>query len=207
MTTDKIYTTLRQIREFSPCKDGWKKLNKTLGLDYGLDTPLTFKQIFDSNGYGDTLWCLRTVDEKWYPLLRHFACDCADDVRRLMTDKRSTNAIDVARLHADGLATDEELTSAWDTAWAADEAASRVAKIANVAWDASWDAARAAAWVAAWDAWAAASAAAKGASWADVRADMDSSRPSVSFGRDAQMQRLLEYCRTGQRILYKEIKV
>ena len=49
MKQDKIYTTLKQIREHSPCADGWKLLNNNLGSDYGDDTPLTFKQIFESN--------------------------------------------------------------------------------------------------------------------------------------------------------------
>ena len=122
MTQDKIYTTLAQIREHSPCPDRWKLLNTNLGLDYGDDTPLTFKQIYDSNGYEDTFWCLRAVDEKYYPLWRHLAVDYAEDVKHLMTDERSLKVLEVARLHADGLATDEELTAAhagaWD-AWAA----------------------------------------------------------------------------------------
>jgi len=125
MTTDKIYTTLKQIRAHTPCTNGYKKLVKSLGgiSEYGEDTPVTFRQIYDSNGYFDTLWCLKTVDPKWYPLWRHFACDCADDVRHLMTDKRSTAAIDAARRYADGLVTDTELTAARDAASAASDAA------------------------------------------------------------------------------------
>ena len=135
--TDKIYTTLSKIRANSPCEDGWAKLLKNLGglKEYGADTPLTFKQICDSNGYADTLWCLRSVDEKHYPLLRHFAVDCAEQVKHLMTDKRSLNALKVARKHADGKATDEELAAARDAAW-------------DAAWDAAGGAARAAAWAA-----------------------------------------------------------
>jgi len=136
---DIIYTTLKQIRRNSPCEDGYKKLVKSLGGvgKYGKDTPLTFKQIYESNGYNDTLWCMMAVDEKWYPLWRHFACDCADDVRHLMTDERSKNAIHVARKHADGLATHEEL----DAAWAAARAAARAAAGA-AAWAAAGAAAR-----------------------------------------------------------------
>ena len=149
--TDKVTTTLEQIRDHSPCEDGWKNLYKNLGgfKAYGEDTPLTFKQIYDSNGYDDTLWCLRSVDKKFYPLLRHFAVDCAEQVKHLMTDKRSLNALVVARLHADGKATDEELAAAKAAAW-------------DAAKDAAWDDARAAA-------------------------------------RDAQMELLFEYCRTGKR--------
>lgn len=141
---DKIYTTLKQIRSHSPCEDGYKKLVKSLGgLSYGEDAPITFKQIYESNGYDDTLWCLRTVDGKWFPLWRHFACDAADDVRHLMIDDRSLNAIDVARRFADGLATEEELTAAraaaGDVAWA---------DAGDAAGDVAWAAAGAAAWAA-----------------------------------------------------------
>lgn len=113
---DIIYNTLKQIIEHSPCEAGWKKLNKNLGLNYGEDTLLTFKQIYESNGYDDTLWCLRAVDKKYYPLWRHFAVDCAEKVKHLVKDKRSLKVLEVARLHADGLATDEELATVWAAA-------------------------------------------------------------------------------------------
>lgn len=114
---DKITTTLAKIKSHSPCEDGYKKLVKNLGgLKYGKDTPITFKQIYDSNGYNDCLWCLRSVDEKFYPLWRHFAVDAAQAVEHLMTDQRSKDALKVARRHADGKATDEELAAAGDAA-------------------------------------------------------------------------------------------
>ena len=58
--------------------------------------------------------------------LRLFACDCAE---RAMTranwkDERSWNAIRVARLYAEGNATEQELKSAaWSAAWSAQLAA------------------------------------------------------------------------------------
>jgi hypothetical protein len=87
---------------------------------------------------------------------REFAVWCAERVRHLMTDERSTNSLDVAARHLRGEATDKELaaarTAAWDvawhaSAWAAAWAAARVA--ADAARDAAW--ARAAARDAAWD--------------------------------------------------------
>jgi hypothetical protein len=196
---DKITTSLKQIRAHSPCEDGYKKLVKSLGglAAYGEDTPVTFKQIYDSNGYQDTLWCLRAVDEKFYPLWRHFACDAAQDVEHLMTDERSKNAIKVSRLHADVKATDEELAAAGDAAGDAAWDAARDAA-GDAAWAAAWAAARDAAWAAARDAagdaagdaaWAAAGAAAGAAAW------------------DAQMQRLFAYCKTGKRVPYVKIDV
>jgi hypothetical protein len=117
--TDAVTTTLAQIRAHSPCEDGYKKLVKSLGgcKSYGMDTPITFRQIHKSNGYDDTLWCLRTVDEKYYPLWRHFTVDCAEQVKPMMDDERSLKVLVVARKHADGLATDKELDAARAAAW------------------------------------------------------------------------------------------
>ena len=174
---DKVYTTLKQIRDHSPCQDGWRKLIKNLGglKKYGEDTPLTFKQIYQSNGYEDTLWCMHAVDKKYSQLWRHFAVDCAEQVKHLMTDERSLNALKVARLHADGKATDEELTAASDAASDAARAAARAA------------------------AWAAARAAASDAVWAAARA---AARAAASDAdSDAQMELLFEYCRTAKRVL------
>jgi hypothetical protein len=105
--------------------------------------------------------------------LRLFACDCAERVlpifeKRYPGDNRPREAIRIARLFDDGLATAEELDAAEDAAgdavWDAAEAAARDAAGA-AAWAAAGDAAgaaaraaaRAAAGDAVWDAaWAAA---------------------------------------------------
>jgi hypothetical protein len=147
--TDKVYTTLKQIRDCSPCEDGYKKLVKSLGglSAYGEDTPVSFKQIYDSNGHDDTLWCLRTTAPETHNLWRHFAVDAAEMVEHLMTDERSKNALRVARNHADGKATDDELAAAWaaardaagDATWAAAWAAASAAA-RDAARDAAWDA-------------------------------------------------------------------
>ena len=133
-----IYTTLNRIREHSPCAEGWTKLLRHLGKTQSDDEPLSFVTILDSNGLDDALWCCRAEPEQ-ASLWRHFAVDCAESVRHLMQDKRSLDALDVARRHANGQATDEELAAARAAAWAA-------------AWAASRDAARAAAWAASRDA-------------------------------------------------------
>lgn len=74
--------------------------------------------------------------------LRLFACDQAEQALALarVEDKRSWNAIEVARRYADGNATPDDLVAARDAAWDAAKGA---------AWDAAWDAAWVAAWVAA----------------------------------------------------------
>ena len=83
---------------------------------------------------------------------RQFALWCAERVRHLMTDPRSTHVLDVAARHLRGEATDEELAAAryaaWDAARAAARAAAWSAALA-AARDAARDAARAAALAAA----------------------------------------------------------
>ena len=224
---DVIYTTLAQIREHSPCPDRWKLLNTNLGSDYGDDTPLTFKQIFESNVYEDMFWCLRAVDEKYYPLWRHLAVDYVEDAKHLVTDERFLKALEVARLHADGLATDEELAAARDATSDATSDASSAAIRAAVggdwaAWDATRDATRAAgacagacARAAAWFAARAAASAARVARATRVAMDagvaIDASSASrdaawdawaaLATARDSQVERLFKYCETGERVL------
>ena len=74
-------------------------------------------------------------------VLRLFACECAERVlpifeRKYPNDNRPRRAIEVARLFADGKATQEDRDAAWDAA-------------RNAAWAAAWDAAGPAAWGAA----------------------------------------------------------
>lgn len=120
-----ITTTLNEIRKHHPCKWGWAILLKYLGKTQEDDEPLAFTTILDSNGFHDCCWamsCRPDLDSLW----RHFAVDCAERVRHLMTDERSINALIVARRHALGQATDDELDAArdaaWDTEWVADDA-------------------------------------------------------------------------------------
>lgn len=145
-----IMITLQQIRDNSPCANGWKKVLVAKGPDMSARFPLA--EIIETNGFDDTLWCLRCLPE-YNNLWRKYAVWCARQVQHLMTDQCSLDALDVAWRHSEGLATDEELNAAWATA--------RVA-----AWDAAW----ATAWVAAWDAaWAAARDAAWATAWAAAR--------------------------------------
>ena len=122
----KVTTTLNKIRDCSPCEDGWEKLLKSLGKTKADDEMLTFEQIYSSNGYDDTLWCLRSMPEQEM-LWRHFAVDAAEMVEHLMDDERSKNSLRVARRHADGDATDDELAAARVAAGAAARVAAWVA--------------------------------------------------------------------------------
>jgi hypothetical protein len=131
-------TTLNKIRAHSPCGSGWTKLLRHLGKTQADDEPLAITTILDSNGLDDALWCLRAVDGHQREM-RLYAVWCARQVQHLMTDQRLPAALDVAERHANGAATDDELSAARDAAWAA-------------ARDAAWYAARDAAWYAARDA-------------------------------------------------------
>ena len=65
----------------------------------------------------DAIWCaFRAMDAR---RKRLFGCDCAESVVHLATDPRVAACIAVARLYADGLATDEELRAASAAAYAA----------------------------------------------------------------------------------------
>lgn len=110
----KMFTTLRQIRDWSPCSEGWTKLLRNLGgmQNYGLDTPLTFKQIYDSNGYHDTLWCLRTIDKKFHLQIRDFAVKRVEKIEHSIKSRHAFNALDVARKYVKGEATKQELLTA-----------------------------------------------------------------------------------------------
>lgn len=135
-----IYTTLNKIRAHHPREHGWKKLLTSLGKTKADDAPVSLAYILESNGLDDALWCLRTLpelDNHW----RMLAVKFARTVGHLMTDKRSTNALDVAERHAVGDATDDELDAAGavsraaaeaarDAAWAAAEAARDAARAA-----------------------------------------------------------------------------
>jgi hypothetical protein len=151
-----LTTTLNAIRAHDPCVEGWGKLLAHLGKTGPDDEPVTLATILDSNGLDDALWALRCVTGH-DGAIRHYAVWCARQVQHLMTDPRSLAALDVAERYADGLATDEELSAAWDAAWAAARTAAWTA-----AWAAAWAAARTAAWAAAWDA-------ARTAAWAAAR--------------------------------------
>ena len=139
-------TTLKQIREKSPCISGWGNLLAHLGKTKADDEPLSILTILDSNGLNDALWCLRAVKGRDKEI-RLYAVWCARQVQHLMTDQLSLDALDVAERFAKGEATDDELAAAWaaarTAAWTAAEAAARTAAEA-----AAWTAAEAAAKVA-----------------------------------------------------------
>jgi hypothetical protein len=157
--------TINDMLDWHPCERYTKESLKDL---MGRKKSVSLIEILTCDiSDNDAIWAAcRAMDDR---ARRHFACDCAESVLHLAPDPRSTEAVRVARLFADGKATDEELAAARDAAWAAARDAARDAAWAaarDAAWAAAWDAARDAAWAAAWDA---AWAAARDAAWDAAR--------------------------------------
>jgi len=129
-------TTLNQIREKSPCTDGWEKLLKSLNKTEADDEPLSLITVLDSNGLDDAVWCLESVKGQDRQIIL-YSVWCARQVQHLMMDKRSLDALDVAERYANGLANKKELAAAMDAARAAGWDAARDDK-SSAAWFATW---------------------------------------------------------------------
>ncbi len=210
---NKFNVTLPALRKAGACVNGYNRLVRTLqGLEFTADDavrtnwlrfvhkdPVSIRTILDSNGIDDALWALRCIDNADDDKdVRLFAIWCARQVDQLMTDARSTAALDVAERHAYGLATDDELdaavAAARDAAWAANRVAAGAAA-RDAAWDAASDAAGAAAWAAnRVAAWAAARDAAWAAAWAASWAAAGAAAWTAAWtaNMDAQKNRLIE---------------
>jgi hypothetical protein len=147
-----ITITLKKIKKYNPCESGWERLLASKGGDVAnINAEFPMMDILDSNGLNDCLWASRCLPEH-NNLWRKYAVWCAREVQHLMTQQRSIDALDVARRHSEGLATDEELAAAEGVAWAAAWAAAWPVACAEpqyAAEDAAWAAACAAACVAA----------------------------------------------------------
>ena len=174
-----IFTTLNEIREYSPCSAGWSKLLKSLGKTHADDEPLALEHILDSNGLDDALWALR-AGKGHEEDLRLFACRCARLVLPIFEEKypeddRPRKAIEAAEAFALGQIDKAELAkAAADAADAANAAARAAARAADATYFAAYvaaDAANAAADAAYAAAYFAANAAAANA--ASVRAKIE----------------------------------
>jgi hypothetical protein len=165
-----ITTTLRQIRQHNPCSEGWRTLLSSLGKTGADDDPLPLVTILQSNGLDDTLWCLRTITGHDKEITR-FALACAQEVKHLMTDQRSLDALDAVERHLESPLSREELDQVVAAAWAAAGAAAWAAWAAARATEAAAGAAAGAAGAAGAAAGAAAWAAAGAAAWAAEAAE------------------------------------
>ena len=125
-------TTLNQIKSFSPCTSGWKKVlgaNKHLGMV----TPFPVSSILESNDMDDTLWVVSRINKL---LTMKFSLFCARQVEHLMTDQRSIDALNVLERYINGEASVEELAQAKKEAYDAASAAYASASAAYSAYSA-----------------------------------------------------------------------
>lgn len=98
-----ITTTLSAIKAHCPCVSGWRTLLTRLGKTGADDSPLRFSTIVETNGLGDALWALRTLQGTAHlATVRAFVVSCAELVLPLFEkvyphDGRPRAALDAAR--------------------------------------------------------------------------------------------------------------
>lgn len=56
-----ITTTLQAIRDAKPCKEGYMKLRRHLGMDFPMDKRFNVLRVLESNGKPDLEWVLVMV--------------------------------------------------------------------------------------------------------------------------------------------------
>ena len=117
-------TTLREIKSFDPCSDGWRKLCKGLGT-CDLDTEVPIMKILEINGVEDAFWALRTQKYEDYCLV---LADVAESILHIFEeihpdDNRPRLAIQAIREYKEGEISKEELEDIADEAFAAAHAA------------------------------------------------------------------------------------
>ena len=198
-----ITTTLRQIRQHSPCSEGWRTLLTFLGKTGVDDEPLPLVTILQSNGLDDTLWCLRTITGYDKEIIR-FALACAQDVRHLMTDQRSLDVLSALERHLESPLSKRELNKVVAEAGAAQAAAWAAARAARAA-RAAVGAAEAARVAAEAVAWAAEAAEAAQAEWAAEAAAEAAARSARAAALAAESTTVEAAARARQSQIFEEI--
>ena len=72
-----ITTTLKQIRGKEACREGYRKLVKSLPEDHEQDDPITIAQVLKSNGLDDALWTVAVACGR-VDIVIEFAAWCAE---------------------------------------------------------------------------------------------------------------------------------
>ena len=125
--------TLQQIRDQSPCSEGWTKLLKSLGKP-PINTVISLGDVAKSNGAADAWWCVRALDWNNERVRREVIKALIPSLERAAkhtTDKRVEDCIGVLKDWVDGKPAD--LDAAAKAAWAA----ARSAEAAAAAWAAA----------------------------------------------------------------------
>ena len=132
--------TLQQIRDQSPCAEGWTKLLKSLG-NPPMDTVISLGDVAKSNDAPDAWWCVRALDWSNEQVRRDVIKALIQSVERAAkhtTDKRVHDCIGALKDWIDGKPAD--LEAAAEAAWAAARAAwaAEAAGAAGAAGAAAW---------------------------------------------------------------------
>ena len=167
-----VTITRRQAHDADACVEDTRRvldhIRERDGRIPRKDKRISLQDVADVLGVDGVIWCLGALGED--RLLRMFAVRCARRALRTadVRDPRSWRAVRVAQWHAQGWATEPELSAAARAGWAsaARPAAYDATSAQAAARYAAWGAACGAAWGAAWGAvWGAAWGAACGAVW------------------------------------------
>ncbi len=106
-----MYTTLEQIKSYSPCEPSWKKLLKGLNKTKADSEPLEFRTIYNILDADDIFWSIKVLDKKQRV---YIGALFADTVSHLTKDKRVHDCITVCFKYGKDEATEEELKNAAD---------------------------------------------------------------------------------------------
>jgi hypothetical protein len=134
--------TLQQIRDQSPCTEGWTKLLKSLG-NPPMDTVISLGDVAKSNDAADAWWCVQALDWSDMTIRRQVIVVLMPLIERAAKhteDKRVHDCIAAIHDWIAGRPADLEAAARAAAAWAAAAEAARAA-----AAEAAWAAAEAAA--------------------------------------------------------------
>lgn len=164
------------------------KNNRACKDSFNFAKDLTLEEFLTTCQRGDwILWLFATMNPKSLRELTLAKGHCANTVRDLMTDERSTRAVDVAIAFGEGKATIAELAAAAADAWAAWTVAA-----SDAAW-AAWASANADSSESAWG--IAAGWAASRAAWAVEDAAAWASANAASAARKQNQKLTADICR------------
>ena len=160
----------------------------------------TWEEIYNSCERGDwLLWLFKKTNPGDLKLITIAKAHCANTVRHLMKDKRSTDALDAAILFAEGKITIEELhsyaSSAASAAYAASSAAAAAAAAASDAAAYASSAASDAAAAAAYDSYDAASDAAAAAAYSSASYATSDAAAAAYAAAAANLKETADICR------------
>jgi len=113
----QITTTLSRIKVFEDCEPVVEALMVKLGKKYPDDKPVAFSTILKACGLAYTILCCK-AEPQHNDLWRHFAVDCLETVRHLMSS-RSYEVLDAARCSYLGIKTDFDTSNLKSRAYSA----------------------------------------------------------------------------------------